>query len=64
MLNKWKFLTKFTNRKIEKKKERRNNTDNIGTWYTRYKYYALTKAASILVPSYKGLVFASNYYQM
>jgi hypothetical protein len=61
MLNKWKILTKFTNHKIEKKKEKRKNTDNICIWYTRYKYYAVTKPASILVSSYKSFVFVSNY---
>jgi hypothetical protein len=35
--------------------------DKIFIWYTRYKYYALTKPTSILVPSYKLLVFAFNY---
>jgi hypothetical protein len=43
-----------------KKKEKRKNTDNIYIWYTRYKYYALTKPTSILVPSYKRFGFASN----
>jgi ribosomal protein L44E len=39
---------KVTNHKIEKKKkEKRKNTDNISIWYTRYKYYALTKPAHL-----------------
>ncbi len=49
------------NWKKKKEKKRRKNTDNIRVWYTSYKYYALTKPASILVPSYKHFVFAFNY---
>jgi len=46
------------------KTEKRKNTDNICIWYTRYKYYALTKPASILISSYKSFVFVSNYQKM
>jgi len=63
MLNKWNFFEKVykPQKRKKKKKKRRENTDNICIWYTRYKYYALTKPASILVPSYKRFVFAFNY---
>jgi hypothetical protein len=52
----------FTNHKIEKKKkrEKRKNTENICIWYYQVQILALTKAASILVPSYKRFGFACN----
>ncbi len=61
MLNIWNFFTKFTNHKVRgggQKEKRKEKTLIIFVYQVQI--LALTKPSSILVPSYRGIGFASN----
>jgi len=61
------FWQSLQTTKLEKERERGREKKTLIRFVsgnTRYKYYALTKPASILVASYKGFVFAFNNNKM